>query len=153
MSHCTKNILKYHQTAPKIVTGILCKENVDLLNIKNFYGLNLAWQKFNYVPQSVYKVLDNEVKNIWTDYRVNLENLRLNVPDFNCLFLNVKSHQRTLKMRKNELYSNLFLTMSLTQLKIKSCLEKYLDIHRLQLVGNKRDQSADFINYMIEFKV
>ena len=97
-------------------------------------------------------MLDYEVKNIWTDYRVNLENLRLNVPDFNCLFLNVKSHQKTLKMRKNELYSNLFLTMSLTQLKLKSCLQKYQDTHRLQLVNSKCEKSPHFIDYIIYLK-
>ena len=128
---CTKNILRYHQTAPKFLTGTLCKENVDLLDIQNFYSLSLATQKFNYVPQSVFKVLDNEVKSIWTDYRVNLENLRLNVPDFNCLFLNVRSHSRVLNQRKHELYQSLFFTMTVTQLKIKSSLQKYLDIHRL----------------------
>jgi hypothetical protein len=52
--------------------------------------LEPGWPRFNFKPKSGYKVLDEELNQLWNDYRENLENFRLNVPEFNSLFLNIK---------------------------------------------------------------
>jgi hypothetical protein len=43
------------------------------------------------MPRSEFKILDEEIFEIWTDFKQNIENFRLQVPEFNSLFVDKKT--------------------------------------------------------------
>ena len=72
-----------------------------------------GWPKLNYMPRSDFKVLDVEMVKIWEHYQSSIENLRLQVPEFNSLYTDKKSQMKIIKNKKMELYANLYLIISM----------------------------------------
>ena len=77
----------------------------------------------HFEPQSKYKVLNEDFFKIWTEFRQNLGNLRQQNCEFNSMFMVRKDHRRLIKDKSEELYSNLYLTISFTQILMKNSIK------------------------------
>ena len=86
------------------------------------------------MPRSEFKILDEEIFEIWTGFKQNIENFRIQVPEFNSLYLDKKSQKKVVKTKKNELYSTLYMIISLAELQMHHSIKKYMDHHRLNLI-------------------
>lgn len=71
--------------------------------------------KFLYSPAlSHLHPLTMELEAVWVDYRTNLEFFRKSYHEFNLIFVDQKQHTKSLVQKKQDLYSNLFLLISIT---------------------------------------
>ena len=68
------------------------------------------------MPRSEFKILDEELYETWTSFKQNIENFRLQVPEFNSLYTDKKAQKKHIKSKKSELYSTLFMIISLAEL-------------------------------------
>ena len=90
---------------------------------------------------------------IWTEFKQNIENFRLQVPEFNSLFVDKKTQKKHIKSKKQELYSTLFMIISLADLKMHNSIKKYMDHHRIKLIQSQSGIfSKNFIQYIISLK-
>lgn len=69
------------------------------------------------------------------------------------MYISAKNHAKRLFYKKEELYSNLFFAISITQIKLENSLKRFMDVHRLELMKKQNQKfTKDLISYMISLK-
>lgn len=91
-----------------------------------------------FMPQSMYKVLNDDFIQIWQEFNLNLRNLRQQNEKFNSLYVCQKDQVRYLSGKKEELYQNLFLVVSITQVQMRNSIKNFMDTHRARTIQQKQ---------------
>lgn len=142
----------HESRVPTQITHPLLQENMDIINSQEFYHLASGWQKFNYFPKSCIQSLDAFLGKVWIDYRQHLDNFRKGEQDFNTVFVSLRRQSKVISDKKEELYSNLFLTISITQIQILHEIKQEMKKIRHRVIKSYHEFSAHCISYMILLK-
>ena len=132
---------------------LVMEENSGLIHLTTYFFQVPGWQRLNFMPRSEFKILDEELYETWTSFKQNIENFRLQVPEFNSLYTDKKAQKKHIKSKKSELYSTLFMIISLAELQMHHSIKKYMDLHRINLIKSQSGVfSKNFVWYIISLK-
>ena len=113
----TTNLARFRQhecIIPFRMSSPVLRENATLINSDVYFDLIGTWECIKFMPHSDHPILNGFLHATWHDFRQSIENFRLSATDYNTLFLSHRHHSKQLQKRREELYSNLFLTISVT---------------------------------------
>ena len=88
--------------------------NSAIINSDLYFDLIGTWECIKFMPYSKHPQFNRVLSTVWPDFRQSIEHFRLSATDYNTLFLNHRHHSKQLQKKREELYSNLFLTISVT---------------------------------------